>query len=94
MKLGDDLKSPVALRLKGWLFLILGLAAAGLLMVEDFSWPRLGLLTIAVWGFCRFYYFLFHVLQGYAGRDRPYAGVLDAMGWALRGREGKGQEKS
>lgn len=94
MKLGDDLKSPLALRVKGWLFLMLGIAAAGLLLVEDFSWSRLGLMVIAVWGFCRFYYFLFHVLQGYAGRERPYTGLLDAMGWALRGRERKGQERS
>jgi hypothetical protein len=94
MKLGDDLKSPVALRVKGWLFLVLGLIASILLLAEDFNWPRLGLLVVAVWGFCRFYYFLFHVLERYAGRNRPYAGLLDAMAWALRGREEKGQEKS
>lgn len=77
----------MALRSKGWLFLLLGLAASALLLVDGFSWQRLGLLAIAVWAFCRFYYFLFHVLSGYAGRQRPYAGLFDAMRWALTGRE-------
>jgi hypothetical protein len=84
---GRDIKSPAVLRLKGGLFLLLGVIAAVLLLLDNFTWQRLGLLGIAVWSFCRFYYFLFHVLQGYAGRDRPYAGLLDALKWALRGRE-------
>lgn len=82
-----DIKSPALLRLKGGLFLLLGVIAAALLLLEDFSWQRLVLLLIAVWSFCRFYYFLFYVLQNYAGRERPYAGLFDALKWALRGRE-------
>lgn len=87
MNPGRDIKSPAVLRLKGGLFLLLGIIAAALLLVDDFNWQRLVLLLIAVWAFCRFYYFLFHVLQGYAGRERPYAGLFDALKWALRGRE-------
>jgi hypothetical protein len=83
MDLNRDLKSPAALISKGWLFLLLGLAAGGLLLADDFSLRRLALLAIAVWAFCRFYYFLFYVLEHYAGRERPYAGVLDALKWAL-----------
>jgi hypothetical protein len=83
MDLNRDLKSPAALISKGWLFLLLGLAAGGLLLAEDFSLRRLALLAIAVWAFCRFYYFLFYVLEHYAGRERPYAGVLDALKWSL-----------
>jgi hypothetical protein len=83
MDLNRELKSPAALISKGWLFLLLGLVAGGLLLAEDFSFRRLALLAIAVWAFCRFYYFLFYVLEHYAGRERPYAGVLDALKWAL-----------
>jgi hypothetical protein len=83
MDLNRDLKSPAALISKGWLFLLLGLAASTLLLWEDFSLRRLALLTIALWAFCRFYYFLFYVLEHYAGRERPYAGVLDALKWSL-----------
>ena len=87
MDLNPDLKSPVVLRSKGWLFLLLGLAASALLLWEDFSFQRLGLLLIALWAFCRFYYFLFYVLEYYAGRQRRYAGLGDALKWALTGRD-------
>ena len=87
MDLGRDLERPSSLRLKGGLFLVLGLASAGLLLMDDFSWRKLLLLALAVWSFCRFYYFLFYVLERYAGRERKYAGLFDALRWALRGRE-------
>ena len=38
-----------------------------------------------VWAGCRFYYFLFHVLEAYAGRGRPYSGLFDALRYALKG---------
>lgn len=84
MSLNRDLKSRPALLLKGWLFLFLGITASALLLADEFSLQRLALWAIATWSFCRFYYFLFHVLQNYAGRDRPYAGVLDALKWTIR----------
>lgn len=89
MDVRGDITSPALLRAKGGLFLLLGIAAAALLLIEDFSWQRLGLLAIAIWAFCRFYYFLFYVLHHYAGRERPYAGLFDALKWAISGREKK-----
>lgn len=87
MNLGRDLEKPGSLRLKGGLFLILGLGAATLLLAQDFSWRKLLLLGLSVWAFCRCYYFLFYVLEAYAGRGKRYAGLLDALAWAIRGRE-------
>lgn len=87
MSMNRDLKSRPALVLKGWLFLFLGISASTLLLAEDLSLQRLALWAIATWSFCRFYYFLFYVLEHYAGRDRPYAGILDAMKWALGRRD-------
>jgi hypothetical protein len=87
MNLGRDLESSAMLRLKGVLFLFLGLGAGGLLMAEEYSWQRLVLLMLAIWAFCRCYYFLFYVLEAYAGRQRKYAGLWDALHWALKGRE-------
>ncbi len=83
MNLNRDLKSPAALISKGGLFLLLGLVAGGLLLWEIFSLQRLALFAIALWAFCRFYYFLFYVLEHYAGRGRPYAGIFDAVKWIL-----------
>ncbi len=85
MKLNRDLTSKRWLHLKGWLFLFMGIFAATLLMVDSFSLRNLALLVIAIWSFCRFYYFLFYVLERYAGRERRYAGIADAMMYLLRG---------
>lgn len=91
MDLRGDITSPALLRAKGFLFLLLGIGASALLLIEGFSWQRLALLGIAIWAFCRFYFFLFHVLHHYAGRDRPYAGILDALKWALSGKDKGGE---
>ena len=46
-----------------WLFLVLGLMAAGSLLALAFSWPVALLLLIALWSFCRWYYFMFYVIE-------------------------------
>jgi hypothetical protein len=86
MILGRDIRSRRMLFLKGGLFLLLGMFASGLLLAESPHWRTALLLGIAVWAFCRFYYFLFYVLERYAGRKEPFAGVLDALGYLLRGK--------
>ena len=85
MKLNRDLTSRRWLHLKGWLFLLMGIFAATLLMIDSFSFRNFALLAIAIWSFCRFYYFLFYVLERYAGRERRYAGIADALMYLLRG---------
>jgi len=42
--------------LKGWLFLLIGLMSATILLVENWSWRTVLLLALCVWGFCRAYY--------------------------------------
>jgi hypothetical protein len=41
------------------------------------------LLGITIWAFCRFYYFLFYVLERYMGRDKRFAGFFDAVKFLL-----------
>ena len=79
MNLSDDIKSPRLLKMKGILFGLLGLVAAVLLLVTSPTVQTAILLVITIWAFCRFYYFLFYVLENYAGRKRPYAGIWDAL---------------
>jgi hypothetical protein len=83
MRLFEDIKSRWLLHAKGLLFLFLGLIAGGLILAESPDLRTLVLLLIAIWGFCRFYYYLFYVLEKYAGRERRYAGILDALGYLL-----------
>ncbi len=50
-----NLKSSRAIYAKGLLFLVIGMAAAGLVVLENPT-PKTGLLlAIALWAFCRFY---------------------------------------
>ena len=58
-----DLKNSRVIIAKGFLFLVTGCIAVGLLIV-DHPDVRTGLLLlITVWSFCRFYYFAFYVFR-------------------------------
>jgi hypothetical protein len=60
-----DLTDPRWIQAKGALFLALGIAATGLLLAEHRDWRTVTLLTVAIWAFCRAYYFAFYVVQHY-----------------------------
>lgn len=91
MKLSDDIKSTWLLHAKGILFLIAGLMAAGLILLELPTLKVAAYLAITVWAFCRFYYYLFYVIERYAGGGKPFAGVFDAVCSLLRRRRRRDQ---
>jgi hypothetical protein len=73
-----DLSSKGLIVTKGLLFLVLAGAAALLLLLEASSLRTAVLIVILVWTSCRFYYFLFYVLQNYVDSRLRYSGL-----WAL-----------
>jgi hypothetical protein len=79
-----DLQNPKLIYLKGWLFLLGGLLASAALLIEAFSWKVALLLAIAVWCFCRFYYFAFYVIQHYTDPGYKYAGLWDFVKRSLK----------
>jgi len=80
-----DLKSPTAIYLKGFLFLLTGCVAGGLLLLEAPSLKVAALLAIAVWSFCRFYYFAFYVIEHYVDPGYKFAGLGSFAMYLLRG---------
>ena len=60
-----NLTDPFWIKLKGFLFLVMGLLAAGLLLVDHPDFRTAVYLSIAIWCFCRFYYFAFYVITHY-----------------------------
>jgi uncharacterized membrane protein len=70
-----DLTNPRVIKLKGVLFLVAGLLASALLLVEAPSFRVAILLGIAVWSFCRFYYFAFYVIEHYVDPAFRFAGL-------------------
>src|SRR6266540_5623425 len=82
-----NITSPGLIKLKGLLFLIVGLLAAALLLIEHPSLKAIVLLAIAVWCFCRFYYFAFYVIEHYVDGAYRFSGLWSfARYMAHRGR--------
>jgi hypothetical protein len=82
-----DLTSAFWIKLKGGLFLLLGLAAAGLLFLSDPNWRTAVLLAVTIWSFCRFYYFAFYVIEKYVDPGYKFSGLWSfARYWFQRRR--------
>lgn len=80
----SDLKSKRLILMKGWLFLLAGTLAGGLLLYENLSCRNGILLATCVWCCCRFYYFMFYVIEHYVDSDFKYASIWDFVKYRIR----------
>ena len=87
-----ELTSPAWIKLKGLLFLILGIASSGLLFFEHPSWKTAALLAVSIWSSCRFYYFAFYVIGHYVDPSYRFAGLSSFAKYLFSKR--RGSEKS
>ena len=71
-----ELKSSRWIVAKGLLFLVLGLLCAVLLAVEYRSLRSAALFVVAIWCFCRFYYFAFYVIERYVDPSYRFSGLV------------------
>jgi len=71
-----DIKSPALLYLKGLLFLLLGSLACAAILLWYPDWRLALLLALAIWSFCRAYYFAFYVIQHYVDPQFRFAGLM------------------
>jgi hypothetical protein len=78
-----DLTNPTWIKIKGALFLLLGLFSAVLLYAESPALHTALLLVIMVWSFCRFYYFAFYVIERYIDPSYRFSGLLSAARYLL-----------
>lgn len=74
-----DIQNTRLLYLKGSLFLVAGLLAAGLILLELPTLRTAGLLVLTVWCFCRAYYFAFYVVTHYADPEYRFAGLTSFL---------------
>jgi hypothetical protein len=81
-----DLTHPGWIKLKGILFLLVGLLAATLLLLEAPTLRVAALLAISVWCFCRFYYFAFYVIEHYVDPGWRFSGLWSFFLYLLRKR--------
>ncbi len=85
-----DLQSTGAMWLKAVLFLVIGLMAGGILLIEHASWRTLLLLSLCIWGFCRAYYFAFYVIERYVDPGYRFSGLWSFAQYMLLQKRGSG----
>jgi len=88
MKLTGDLKSARLIYLKGLLFLVTGLLSLAALLLESPTLRTAFLLAVAVWSFCRLYYFMFYVIEKYVDPSFKFAGLYSFVVYLVRRRGG------
>lgn len=84
-----DLTDPRWIKLKGSLFLIIGLLSAVLLVMEAPTLKVGLLLAISIWCFCRFYYFAFYVIEKYVDPGYRFSGLWSFACYLAGRRAGK-----
>ena len=79
-----DLTSKGWIVAKGAMFAMIAALSAALILVELPSLRIVLLLVVLVWAACRFYYFLFYVLERYVDPALRYAGIWSLLGTLMR----------
>ncbi len=82
-----DLSNPFWIKLKGILFLLIGTICVALLLLDNLKWQTAILLALAVWSFCRFYYFAFYVIEKYVDPNYKFSGLISFVKYLLRQRK-------
>jgi hypothetical protein len=79
-----DLTNPFWIKLKGILFLLIGIVAVVLIFLDNPRWQTGALLVVAVWSFCRFYYFAFYVIEKYVDPNYKFSGLFSFVKYLLK----------
>ncbi|PWU16582.1 MAG: hypothetical protein C5B50_13395 [Verrucomicrobia bacterium] len=78
-----DLTSPNWIKFKGFLFLLIGICCSVLLILDNASLRTVVLLALAIWCFCRFYYFAFYVIEHYVDPAYRFSGLWSFVRYLL-----------
>jgi len=82
-----DLTNPVWIKMKGLLFLLIGIAATILIFLDNPNWKTAVLLALTIWSFCRFYYFAFYVIEKYVDPGYKFSGLISFARYLLQRRK-------
>ena len=84
-----DLSNPKWIKLKGLLFVLLGVAAAVLIWLENPTLKMAALLVLVIWCFCRAYYFAFYVIEHYVDPGYKFSGLGSFIAYLFRRKDRK-----
>ncbi|MFO0014288.1 MAG: hypothetical protein ACK553_16265 [Planctomycetota bacterium] len=79
-----DIKNPILLYAKGGMMLVVGILASLLLIARNPELMNMALLAVAIWGFCRAYYFAFYVIEHYVDANFKFAGLSAFLRYILQ----------
>jgi hypothetical protein len=82
-----DLSNPFWIKLKGLLFLFIGIVATVLLFLDSPTLRTAVLLALAIWSFCRFYYFAFYVIEKYVDSTYKFSGLFSFVKYLFNRRQ-------
>jgi len=74
-----DLQSHRWMWVKAALFVVIGVTASGLILIQLPDWRVALLLLLAIWAFCRAYYFAFYVIEKYIDPTFRFSGLFSAL---------------
>ena len=74
-----DLADARWIKFKGVLFAVVGILASALLFLEAPTLKVALFLAIAIWCFCRAYYFAFYVIEKYVDPGFRFSGLWSAI---------------
>ena len=74
-----DLQSHRWMWVKAGLFVFIGTTACVLILIDDPGWRIAALLILAIWAFCRAYYFAFYVIEKYVDPSYRFSGIFSAL---------------
>ena len=83
-----DILNPAAMWAKAVLLLVIGVAASILLLLEVGTLRGALLLALAVWAFCRAYYFAFYVIEKYVDPGYRFSGLLSFVRYLAHRKRG------
>lgn len=79
-----DLTSPLWIKMKGFLFLLIGVGGAATIFIGNATWQTAVLLALTIWSFCRFYYFAFYVIEKYVDSKYKFSGLISFARYLAR----------
>jgi hypothetical protein len=78
-----EIKRPTWMVIKAGLFCVLGISASVLLYQGSPTATTLVLLALAVWSFCRLYYFGFYVVEHYIDPSYRFSGLFSVAQYLI-----------
>lgn len=79
--------TPFWIVVKALLFVVIGAGAVVLLLIQDPDWKTAVLLALAIWSFCRIYYFTFYVIEKYIDPAYKFSGLFSFLKYLLTRRQ-------